>query len=309
VCGVFGATAAAARLGNLDAHATANALGIAGSMASGLLEFLADGSDTKRLHPGWAAHAGVMAARLAAHGATGPASILEGRRGFFATYLHGIDADLDRLADTGERWRTTEIAFKPYPACHYVTAPVDSLAEILRGQPLAPEEVESLVALSDTTGVGLVLDPPEDKVRPRTPYDAKFSLPYCLAQLLVHGSVDVASFTSQAIGDPAVLAVTPRVGYELKEYAPAPDAFPGGVRLRTRDGRTFEAEFRHQRGSAQNPIEVDDVRAKYRTNAALALPAESVDGLEAAILGLEREADLRALAVLREARAREPARV
>ncbi|HLW93897.1 MAG TPA: MmgE/PrpD family protein, partial [Solirubrobacteraceae bacterium] len=115
VCGVFGATAAVARTRGLSAEQTTHALGIAGSMASGLLEFLADGAKTKPLHPGWAAHAGLAAARLAAHGATGPATVLEGERGFFAAYLHGEAPDLDgQLSDLGMRYETPRIAFKPY---------------------------------------------------------------------------------------------------------------------------------------------------------------------------------------------------
>lgn len=300
VCGVFGATAAAARARGLDAGTTAHALGIAGSMASGLLEFLADGADTKRLHPGWAAQAGITAARLAAHGATGPATVFEGKRGFYATYLAGVDVDLDaQLADLGEKWNTPAIAFKPYPACHYTHAPVDALAEILREHPLRPDEVKSIVAFTDETGVGLVLEPAADKVRPRTPYDAKFSLPYCLASLLVRGSVEVASFTAEAIADEAVLALTQRVSYEQHEYAPRPDAFGGGVRVETVDGRTFENELRYQRGGAENPMTEDEVREKYRSNAKLALGSEAVQAVEDAVMALGEQSDLSFLAAVR----------
>lgn len=300
VCGVFGATAAAARARGLDAAATAHALGIAGSMASGLLEFLADGADTKRLHPGWAAQAGITAARLAAHGATGPATVFEGRRGFYATYLAGVEVDLaPGLAGLGSEWNTPQIAYKPYPACHYTHAPVDALAKVLRENPIRPDEVARIVAYTDKTGVDLVLEPAADKVRPRTPYDAKFSLPYCLASLLVRGSVEVASFTADAITDEAVLALTPRVGYETREYSPRPDAFGGGVRVETTDGRTFEAELRYQRGSTENPLTEDDVRGKYRANAGLALRADDVRGLEDAVTTLGQQSGLGFLSAVR----------
>ncbi|MBK1783207.1 MmgE/PrpD family protein [Prauserella cavernicola] len=300
VCGVFGAAAAAARARGLDAETTAHALGIAGSMASGLLEFLADGADTKRLHPGWAAQAGITAARLAAHGATGPATVFEGRRGFYATYLNGVEVDLGAgLADLGQRWNTPSIAYKPYPACHYTHAPVDALAEVLREHPLRADEVARVVAFTDKTGVDLVLEPSADKVRPRTPYDAKFSLPYCLASLLVRGSVEVGSFTPDAIADQAVLAVTPRVSYETREYSPRPDAFGGGVRVETTDGRTFEAELRYQRGGAENPMTEDDVRVKYRANAGLALSGGAVSALEDSVTRLGELPDLGFLAAVR----------
>ncbi len=170
ICGVFGATAAAARLAGLGVDQTVHALGLAGSMAGGLLEFLADGSQTKPLHPGWAAHAGITAARLAAHGATGPASVLEGRRGLFAAYLHGEHADIEgQLEDLGVRWETPNIAFKPYPACHYIHAPVDALAALIGEQHLSAEDVVSIVAFSDEIGVALVLNPLDDKADATNP--------------------------------------------------------------------------------------------------------------------------------------------
>jgi 2-methylcitrate dehydratase PrpD len=305
VCGVFGATVAAARLRGLGAAQTANALGIAGSMASGLLEFLADGSETKRLHPGFAAQAGLAAARLAAHGATGPATVFEGRFGLFNAYLNGADADVEgQVADLGERWETPRIAFKPYPACHYVHAPVDALAQLVAEHGLGAEDVERLVAVSDATGESLVLHPLADKLRPRTVYDAKFSLPYCLAALLVHGRLDVTSFTPEAIAEPDVLDVAARVDYEVKEYAPAPDAFSGGVRVETRDGRTLEAELRHQRGGSENPMAFEDVVEKYRANAALGLDEPDASELETTVLALEHAPDVSMLQLLSRVRRR-----
>ena len=299
VCGVFGATAAAARLRGLDAAQATNALGIAGSMAGGLLEFLSDGAKTKPLHPGWAAHAALTAVRLAAHGGTGPASVLEGRRGFFATYLYGEHVDLEgQLVDLGSRYETPRIAFKPYPACHYTHAPIDALAQLIAEHGLEAEDVLAITALSDETGVGLVLDPLEDKLRPRTAYDSKFSLPYCLAALLVRGRVDVGSFTPEAIVEEAVLEVAGRVDYEQRSYAAAPDAFPGGVRVRTRDGRVLEAELRHQRGGTENPMGSAEVIEKFRANAAAALARDDLDELETAVLSLETRETLAPFALL-----------
>jgi 2-methylcitrate dehydratase PrpD len=305
VCGVFGATAAAARVRELDGVTTAHALGIAGSMASGLMEFLADGADTKRLHPGWAAQAGVTAARLAAHGATGPTSVIDGARGLLAAYLHGDETDIaTQIASLGEHWVTPEIAYKPYPACPYTHAPVDALVQILEANLVRAEDIVGITAYTDATGASLVCAPPEDKVRPRTPYDAKFSLPYCLAYRLVHGRLDVTSFTPDAIADERVLALTPEIRYEVRQYAPTPDAFGGGVRLSTTDGRIHEAELRYQRGGSENPLLDADVMAKYRSDARLALGADEAAALESAVLALEDEPHAGFLTVLGRARRR-----
>jgi 2-methylcitrate dehydratase PrpD len=306
VCGVFGATAAACRLQALDARTVTNALGIAGSMASGLLEYLADGSSTKRLHPGWVAHAAVIASRLAAHGATGPASVFEGRFGVYRAFTARDDVDVDTItAELGERWETPRIAFKPYPACHYMHASLDAAAQALAETPVSTEDIEEIVALTPEAGVSLVLEPLADKHRPRTEYEAKFSLPYSVASLLVRGHVDVSTYTDEAIADPDVLAVAAKVSYEIKHYDTYPQAFPGGVRIHTRDGRTLEAELPYQRGGSENPMSADEVREKFRTNAALALPGEEVEALEAAVTRLERSGDLGAFELLSHAARRE----
>jgi 2-methylcitrate dehydratase PrpD len=302
VCGVFGATAAAARLQGLEAETAVNALGIAGSLASGLLEYLADGSSTKQLHPGWAAHAGIIASRLAAHGATGPASIIEGRFGLYRAFVERDDVDITtQLADLGERWETPRIAFKPYPACHYVHASLDATVQALAGSPVALEEIEEIVALSTEAGVSLVLEPLADKHRPRSEYEAKFSLPYSIASLLVRGKVDVSTYTDEAIVEQDVLELAAKVRYEVKEYASFPQALPGGVRIRLRDGRMLEAELPYQRGGPENPMSADEVRQKFRANAALALGDSDVEALEEAVMTLERREDLQAFEVLANA--------
>jgi 2-methylcitrate dehydratase PrpD len=302
VCGAFGAAAAASRLRGLDAEQTANALGLAASMSSGLMEFLADGSKTKPLHPGWAAQAGLTAARLAAYGATGPATAIEGRRGFFGAYLHGERVDVaGQLDDLGERWETPRIGFKPYPACHANHAALDALTALVTAEGLEAGDVESIVVQTNRTGSELVLEPLEDKVRPRTPYDAKFSLPYCLAELLVHGHVGVESFTEAAIADSAVLDVAARVRGEVAAFPPGSGALPARLVVRTRDGRTLVAEQLQLRGGAELPMSADEVVAKWRANASLTLPEGDVMALEGALLALDALPDAGALGVLASA--------
>ena len=306
VCGVFGATAAACRLQSLDVVTATNALGIAGSMASGLLEYLADGSSTKQLHPGWAAHAALIASRLAAHGATGPASVIEGRFGLYRAFVDRDDIDVEALTgDLGDRWETPRIAFKPYPACHYVHASLDATAQALAETPVRIDDIEEIVALTTKAGVSLVLEPLADKHRPRSEYEAKFSLPYSIASLLVRGQVDVSTYTDEAIADPDVLALAAKVRYEVKDYDTFPRALPGGVRIHTRDGRTLEAELPYQRGGPENPMTGEQVREKFRTNAGLAIAACDVERLEESIMTIERLGDLRAFEVLARARRRE----
>jgi len=304
VCGVFGATAAAARLDGLDAATTVSALGIAGSFASGLLAFLDDGAPTKPVHPGWAAHGAIMATRLAAHGAAGPPGVLDGRYGLYDAFVGQAGPALERqLADLGTRWETSRIAFKPYPACHYMHGVLGAAERATGGQAIAPDDIAEVVVTVPAAAVPIVLEPAAAKRAPRTDYEGKFSLPYSTAAMLVRGAVGVETYTEKAIGDPVVLEVARRVRYETRDYPTAGTAFPGGIRVRLRDGRTLEADCPHQKGAPENPLSPAEVRAKFRRNAGLALPPPAVAALEAAILALDRVEDLgAALAPLREVR-------
>jgi 2-methylcitrate dehydratase PrpD len=290
ICGIFGATAAAARLGWLSAADAASALGIAGSMASGLFAYLDDATATKPIHPAWAAHGALVAARLAAHGAEGPTGVLEGRFGVFHAFLD-TRIDLEpQLADLGERWETPRIAFKPFPACHFIHGSLGATETL--GNGIDPGEIEEVVVIVPEAGVSLVLEPVASKVAPRTDYEGKFSLQYSTAAMLVHGRVGLTTYTPEALADPHVLELARKVRYETKEYATYPAAFPGGVRIRLRDGRMLEADFPHQLGAPGNPMSPQQVLEKFRENAALA--GGGFDRLEE-ILALEEVADVRGL--------------
>lgn len=285
VCGIFGATVAAGRLFGLGPDALTNALGISGSLASGLFEYLGDGSATKPLHPGWAAHAGIQSARLAKRGTTGPRTVLEGRFGLYSAFVGNPAPDLDaQLSDLGVRWETPNIAFKPYPACHFSHASVDAVRLLISEKNLTAEDVAAVVATVPADAVAFVLEPTGSKLRPRTPYEAKFSLQFAIAAMLVDGAVRVDTFTEQRIVDPVLLEVAKRVRYEVIPYPTYPASFPGGARITTVDGSVFEANLPHQRGSSGNPMRDADIREKFLANATLALGDEGAHRLESGLL-------------------------
>ena len=295
ICGIFGAAAAAARLDGLDPQTAAGALGLVGSMASGLFAYLEEGTATKPLHPAWAAHGALIAARLAALGAEGPHSIIEGKFGLYHAFLGAEKGEIDveaQLADLGTRWETPRIAYKPYPACHFMHGSLGATAEAI-GAGVSIEDIDEVVVTVPAAGVSLVLEPAEAKVAPRTEYEGKFSLQYSTAAMIVRGHVGVADYTDEAISEPAVLDLARKVRYETKEYPTYPRAFPGGVRILLAGGTTLEADFPYQKGGPENPLSPDEVREKFRGNASLALPDHALDELEDAVLGLEGQDDLR----------------
>ena len=300
-CGAFAAALAAGRCLALREEALASAVGIAASCASGLLEFLEDGSSVKRLHPGWAAHAGVLAAALAGGGMTGPPTGLEGRFGFFRAAL-GEAPDLVPLLDTlGTRWETLEIGFKPYPCCHYNHAYVDAARRLREAHRLDAAAIDSIECRVPAGEVPIVCEPAAAKAAPRTDYDAKFSLPFSVAAALLDGQVGVGTFSAARLADPALLRLAARVTYSVDPESPFPRTFPGHVIVRLDDGRTFEAREASNRGGPEAPLPVEALVEKFRDNAARALPEAQVRALEKSALGLEGLDDVGALMALARA--------
>ncbi len=298
VCGAFGAALAAGKSLGLDASRLTAAVGIAGSMASGVMEFLEDGSWVKRLHPGWAAQSGIQAAALAQEGFTGPATALEGRLGFYRAALGDVPDIAKQTKNLGDEWETVRSSFKLYPCCHLNHAYLDAVASLKRTEGLRPEQVEEVECLVPAGEVPIVCEPAAAKLRPRSPYDAKFSLAFCVAAALVGDRVGISTFTEEGIREPGALALAARVRYTVDPSSPYPRTFPGWVKVRLRDGRMLEAREESQRGGPEMPIAPDEVIAKFRDNAARLMPPARVDALESAVLGMERARNLGPLLVL-----------
>jgi len=298
VCGAFGAALAAGKAIGLDADRLTAALGIAASMASGVMEFLEDGSWVKRLHPGWAAQSGIQAAALAREGFTGPATALEGRLGFYRAAL-GEAPDIEKhVKNLGDEWETVRSSFKLYPCCHLSHSYLDAVASLKRTEGLTADQVAEVECLVPAGEVPIICEPVAAKLRPRTPYDAKFSLAFCVAAALCGDHVGIGAFTGESIREDRVLALAARVRYTVDPAPPYPRTFPGWVKVRLADGRVLEAREESQRGGPDRPIAPGEVIAKFRDNAARILPPPRVSALETAVLGMERARDLGPLLAL-----------
>ncbi len=288
IAGVFGATLAASMLYRLTSEETVSALGLAASMAGGLLEFLTDGTSAKRLHGGWATHGGILAARLGRAGLTGPAGGLDGRFGLLPTLF--VDAaEPARIGrDLGREWEMLDIALKPYPCCHFVHAFLDGAADLRThlgvavGEP-ASDEVLARIASIECGVVPLtipvVCEPRETKLRPQTPYDAQFSLPFSVAVMFSRGRVTLDEYEPETIADPRLIALARRVTVVPEPRDEFPASFPGRLRLELTDGRTFEADQASNRGGPEDPLSFEQVAAKFRANAIPALGAQQAESV------------------------------
>jgi 2-methylcitrate dehydratase PrpD len=263
---VFGAMAAAAGVAaalRLDRRQIVDALGIAGSMASGIIEYLAEGAWTKRLHPGWAAQAGVRAALLARHGFVGPRTVFEGAHGLFHGFARTTEGNYAALtSDFGERWLAETLAFKLYP-CGTMTHPYIDCARRLSARGIEPHAIKEITCEVGEGTVHRLWEPLADKQHPPNGYAAKFSQPYCIAAALVHGTVGLDAFTDTAVGDPNVLALAAKVGYIVDPANPYPNAFTGHVRAVLHDGAVIEERQPHMRGGAQEPLTRTDIEDKF----------------------------------------------
>src|SRR5438876_1203265 len=177
-CGAFGAAAAAGAVLGLEAAAIAAALGIAGSQAAGSMEFLADGSWTKRFQTGWAACAGLHAAALAQAGFSGPATILEGRFGFLHAYSDGATTAPLAAHEGYELMRTS---VKPHACCRYMQGPIDAVLALRAAHRIEPDQVERVEVGMLAAGFPIVCEPAEAKRRPASVVEAQFSLPFGVA--------------------------------------------------------------------------------------------------------------------------------
>lgn len=264
-CAVFSAALIASLLTEASPAVTTDALGIAGSAASGLLEFLNTGAATKQLHPGTAGLNGVVAARLAAAGASGPSTVLEGDKGLFAA-LSARPADPRRILDgLGSTWETAAIGIKPYPACQLLHATLDAVAAVLDDIP-GPRQVTGVVADVHPDSAMIVCEPGPVKVRPRTSYDAKFSLPWSVAALLTDRSVGLATYSPESIARPDVADLARLVETRVTADAgPAADA-AGHVVVHLTDSRTLTADVPGSRGTTGSPMSEREIVAKFVAN-------------------------------------------
>ena len=292
--GTFAAAAAAGKLYGLSEEELVRAFGICGSQAAGIIEYLADGSWTKRLHPGWNAHAGVTAALLAQSGFTGPETVLEGEHGFYRAFAGGVEpARLDELlASLGRVWELEQLTFKPYP-CGSIAQPyMDCALRLRESRGVRADDIVEIRCRTAAGPVPRLWEPLASKHAPQNGYAAKFSLPYLLAVILTRGRASLAEFEDDVVRDPQILSVASRVGYELDATIDYPRQFVGHLRARLKDGRVVEEWQDHPRGGPDSPMSREEIESKLRGNASLVMSEDRVSQVIRNVMRLDAEPNL-----------------
>jgi 2-methylcitrate dehydratase PrpD len=265
IFGVMGASAGVGAALGLNQKQIVDALGIAGSFASGIIEYLAEGTWTKRLHPGWAAQSGIRAALLARGDFLGPRTVFEGVHGLFHGFAHTTEGDYAALDDVGKRWVTETLAFKPYP-CGTMAHPYIDCARRLAARGIKLGDIKEMICEVAEGTVHRLWEPLVAKQRPPNGYAAKFATPFILATGFVRGAVGLDAFTDKAVRDPAVLALAAKVRYVIDPKNPYPKNFTGHIRAVLNDGSVVEERQPHFRGGAHEPLTRADIEEKFALN-------------------------------------------
>ncbi len=292
-CGVFGAAVAASKILGLDEGQMLSSMGIAGSQAAGSMEYLADGAWTKRFHPGWAAHSGLIAVLLAKRGFKGPLAILEGRNGFLQGYSKSSDAS-KILEGMGDSYHVATTSIKPHACCRYKQAPIDGVLEIMAKNRLKPDEVDKVTLGILKTGFPIIVTPEESKYNPRSVVDAQFSMPFGAAIAVLCGKASLEQYTLEKINSPRVREMMNKVSCvedpDLERVYP--QHWPATAEIVTRDGKSYLAKVDYPKGDPENPLTWNELIDKVNDIASPIFSASHRNEIVQRTRHLNRETDL-----------------
>jgi 2-methylcitrate dehydratase PrpD len=265
VCGTYGAVAASAKLFGLSKERMVHAMGIAGSFISGSLEWLSDGSMTKRFHGGKAASEGIFASSLALRGFTGPRTIFEGNNGILKMFRAQRDPRL-LTDDLSRRFDILKSYIKWYPCCTCNAPLVDAVLSIRKEASLKTEEIREIEARVRKTCMALVGEPLDQKRNPQNALEAQMSAPYCISAALVEGELFPRQFTPEKMKDPSIagLAQKVKVAWDPSlDLSGTPRPVPGEVTITLTDGRVLHKRVDYQKGTYRNPLTSGEIEEKF----------------------------------------------
>ena len=292
-CGTLGAAVSSAKLLSLDQKSMTHTLGIAGSQAAGLMEFLNDGAFTKRLHPGWAAHAGLMASLMAAEKFSGPGTVIEGRFGFLHAYSPQSAAD-KILKSWGQPYEVMRTSIKPHSCCRYKQGPIDGILKIMREHQLDVGDIDTITLGILKAGFALVAEPIEKKRKPASIVDAQFSMPFGAAVAVLCKKATLEEYTQENIDNPEIKALMDKIVCELnpeleKDY---PKKWPALARVTTRNGQTYSAKIEYPKGDPENPLTWEELIQKFTDLVSPVYSEEKQKKIIDRVRALENEKDL-----------------
>ncbi len=263
-CGVFAAAAAAARLFQLNREQFLAAMGIAASQAAASMEFLTDGAWTKRFHPGWSAHSGLIAALLARENFKGPLQGIEGRYGFLRSYSERPVPEL-ALEGLGEFYYISKTSLKPHACCRYNQSPIDAVLRIVDENKLSSQQVEKVKVGVVNTAMQIVGNPLHTKRNPQNVVEAQFSLPYAAAISIIRRRAFLEEYDPEWIKSAQVKDLMEKVECYADEALEKefPQKWPCQVELHTVEGKVYRCKIDYPKGDPQNPLSREELLQKF----------------------------------------------
>ncbi|MGE7623206.1 MmgE/PrpD family protein [Viridibacillus sp. NPDC096237] len=282
-CGTYGATAAVAKLLELNENQIVDALGSAGTQAAGLWEFIEDGAMSKQLHPGKAAMHGVLSCLLAQKGFTGAKKILEGSRGFFEAMSEQYDVS-KMTAGIGDSFKIIENSFRVHASCRHTHPVMDLLVEYHKVHDVNIRTIEKIVISTYKTALDITNNPSPDTI-----YAAKFSIQFCAALALSTGSGGYHAFTEQILHDPTIQAILEKIEVQVDKKVDAayPKEWGANLSIHFTDGSIYKAKTRYPVGDPENPVSTETLVEKFMT-LTNELPFEQRVQIVKTILNLEQ---------------------
>ena len=290
-CGTFGAAAGAAKVMHLNEDQFAWAIGSAGTQAAGLWEFLGESAMSKQLHPGKAAMNGLLAVLLAKEGFTGARRILEGEKGFFRATSQDFDEN-KCIADLGKVFHSERNSIKYHASCGHTHSAIDSVLLATGGKTLGPSDVERVDLWIYQAAIDLL-----GNIDPKTPYLAKFNLPFCVATALRYGHVQSGDFTLASLDDKELTELMKKikVAGDPDLTATYPLKWPARVTITLKDGRRLDGANEYPKGDPENPLSERELIAKFKGLTEGAFPAGQADAIIDRVMGLDSMVDVNEL--------------
>ena len=290
-CGTFGAAAGAAKAMHLNEEQVAWAIGSAGTQAAGLWEFLGESAMSKQLHTGKAAMNGLLAALLAKEGFTGARRILEGEKGFFRATSEDFDENRC-IADLGKIFHSERNSIKYHASCGHTHSAIDALLLATGGKTLLPNDVETVNLWVYQAAIDLL-----GRIEPKTPYLAKFNLPFCLATAMRYGHVQSGDFTLARLEDNDLKELMKKIKVKVdagltKAY---PRKWPARVTIILKGRRSLDGATEYPKGDPENPLSEGELIAKFKSLTEGMLPSRQADAIIDRVMHLESMADVNEL--------------
>ncbi|RKO64187.1 2-methylcitrate dehydratase [Campylobacter sp. P255] len=289
IAGIFGSVAASCVLLDLNKEQIINALGLAGSFASGVNEFLSNGSNSKVLHIANALKNGILVTNFAKANMSGPLSIFEGRDNIFRAF--GLEDECDKnelYKGLSEIWQVMQVSLKPYPSCHFAHGLIDC-AVSLRNDGLKAQDIVSIRCFVDEVPIAFICDPIEAKYAPKSAYAAKFSMPFLMALAFFDGKITLKSYEDLNRAD--LIEFAKKISYEKKKSSGFPKYFPGHLEAILSDGKIIKKDIPINKGNFDNPLSFEELKSKFLSNATASLSLTKAEELVEKVQNLEKLGD------------------